>query len=117
MSGERRLLRRADLLFLLAWFSASRLLAASIGVTPPSVGLEYIWQLAPLELLRAHTAETLWYLHSQPPLHNALVGLADALPGAAESWIFGWWVTSGLCMSGGTLWALLHAGVPRAAAH
>jgi hypothetical protein len=109
--------RRADLLFLFGWFAASRMIAAAAGVTPPTIGLEYIWQLAPLELLRTHYAETLWYLHSQPPLYNALVGIALALPGSPESWISIWWMASGLGMSGGMLWTFLHAGMPRVASH
>ncbi len=39
-----------------------------------------LWQLLPLPLLHHHLVQSLWYLHSQPPLFNLGVGLLVKLP-------------------------------------
>jgi len=41
----------------------------------------WLWQLLDLGLLRDHLLRSLWHLHAQPPLFNAVVGVAEKLAG------------------------------------
>jgi hypothetical protein len=59
---------------LLAVFVASRLFAVWHGVRI-DLGASYQWQLMDPVLLENQLAESLWNLHSQPPLFNLLHGL------------------------------------------
>jgi hypothetical protein len=77
--APRRLLSlrgRRELVALLAAFALSRLVVALLGFRF-EVGLATsAVQNVPLDLLRAHLLQSLWYLHGQPPLWNALLGVS-----------------------------------------
>jgi hypothetical protein len=41
--------------------------------------LRYGWQLIPNDILRGNPVSSVWYLHTQPPLWNLLLGLIEKL--------------------------------------
>jgi hypothetical protein len=57
-------------------FVASRLLLLALGVHFDISLMPWYWQLLDLDVLRHHLAQSLWNLHSQPPVFNLLVGVA-----------------------------------------
>jgi hypothetical protein len=62
-------------------FIFSRGLLYSLGVTFYSSFVHRMWQALDVAQLSEHFVESLWYLHAQPPLYNALVGaLSKAFP-------------------------------------
>ena len=63
-------------------FAVSRLFYWWIGVRFDAWALTNSWQLLPQDLLRNDLVGSLWYLHSQPPLFNAIVGATLHLPHA-----------------------------------
>lgn len=103
--------------FILAWFALTRLLALAIGVEPEPGSHEFFWQLLPFDLLEDRLAESLWYLHSQPPLYNAFVGALLDLPGDYAIWWRIVWITLGALFPLLVCASLIDAGAPRVAAH
>ncbi len=81
MQASRHLLPRVATgpLVFLALFALSRMLVATLGIAPEPAHLEAHWQHADLALLKSDPIGTLWNLHSQPPLWNAVVALAVGL--------------------------------------
>ena len=76
-------------------FAGSRTLIALYGITPNPTYILNHWQHADLFFLEFWPFETLWNLHSQPPLWNAFIALVVGFAGNdAESvssifkWIF-----------------------------
>ena len=59
-----------------AAFVASRSIIAALGVRFDISLVPWLWQLLDLQLLQHRLAESLWHLHSQPPLFNLAVGVA-----------------------------------------
>ncbi len=57
-------------------FIASRVAVAFAGVRFDASTLAWFWQYLDPELLRNDLAESLLYLHAQPPLFNLLLGIA-----------------------------------------
>lgn len=55
-------------------FVASRAAALAAGVRFDAGAIHYASQVADPEVLSDHLVETLWYLHSQPPGFNLLIG-------------------------------------------
>ncbi len=62
------------LLAVIAMFLLSRSAAMAAGVRFDASPLGYFLQYLDPHLLRARLGESLWYLHSQPPLFNLLLG-------------------------------------------
>lgn len=58
-----------------AAFIASRAAFYAAGVRFDTSPVSYFWQLLDPELLRRRLAQSLWYLHAQPPLFNLLLGI------------------------------------------
>jgi hypothetical protein len=56
-------------------FIFSRGLIYSVGVTFYSSFVHRMWQILDVSQLSEHLIDSLWYMHSQPPLFNALVGV------------------------------------------
>ena len=56
-------------------FALSRAVYAALGVRFDVLSLDYASQLVDAQLLETRLLETIWYLHSQPPLFNLFVGL------------------------------------------
>jgi hypothetical protein len=52
-----------------------------MAVQPDPAVVTWLWQLLPIESLQARLFESVWYLHSQPPLFNLLVGAVLHVPG------------------------------------
>ena len=69
----------------LAIFCASRAAAMFAGVRFDSSDLAGFWHFAPQHLLETRLAETIYYLHFQPPLFNLYLG--------SVLQIFGSWAT------------------------
>ncbi|MFI4981897.1 MAG: hypothetical protein ACHQIO_16250 [Nevskiales bacterium] len=74
-------------------FLASRALIPWLGVTfAYQERLHTLWQVMDVVLLRDHPLRTLWHMHAQPPLFNALIALVLQLPaddlGAAFALIY-----------------------------
>ncbi len=59
---------------------AVRILLWLGGVALSTLPLTGYWQVADLQLLRDQPFETLWHLHAQPPLWNAVVAVVQQLP-------------------------------------
>ena len=73
---------RADLACFLALagiYVASREVLHRAGVQFDSFGIQEYWQILPVDLLQREPWTSLWYLHAQPPLFNALLALAFQL--------------------------------------
>lgn len=112
-----RSLAWTDGAIILGWFAASRVVAAMMGVAPNRDEPEILWQLLPLELLQTRLLESLWYLHSQPPLFNAFVGILLKLPGDHVSMWRAVWVLMGLVFPLVIFACLRTAGAGRMLAH
>ena len=73
----RKWLRRPDLPYLLALtalFAVSRVVFRLVGVRFSTDQLRIAIQYLDPELLRTHLAQSVWYLHTQPPLYNLFLG-------------------------------------------
>src|SRR4051812_2731757 len=81
-SARTRLRRRRYVLAIIAVFVLSRYVYWLAGVRFDSWALTNSWQLLPADLLRNDLVGSLWYLHSQPPLFNAFVGVTLHFPHA-----------------------------------
>ncbi len=62
-------------------FVLSRAVALSLGLHYSSVELVWFWQVLDLDVLHHHLLRGLLNLHGQPPLYNALTGVALKLAG------------------------------------
>jgi hypothetical protein len=70
-------------------FCASRLVYASCGVEFRIKPLLYfLMQVLDVRQLRDSLPEAIWYLHAQPPLYNALIGVVLRAPENAQQTIF-----------------------------
>ncbi len=74
---------------LAALYGAVRLLLLLLGCRFDADNLTSWMQIADVALLRADLWRTLWYLHSQPPLFNLIVGLALRFGPAGFPWAVG----------------------------
>jgi hypothetical protein len=72
---------RGVLAAVIATFAAARLVAYAAGVRFDLSPLPEYWQYIDPELLRTRLVESLFYLHSQPPLYNLQLGLGLKLAG------------------------------------
>ena len=70
----------APLAALLLGFALSRLIAAARDIRFDTYPLGNFWQYVDPPLLRDRLLESVWYLHSQPPLFNLLLGAVLKLP-------------------------------------
>ena len=88
-AGRLALVRRsphcAPVAAVLAVFVVSRVWAWEAGVRFDTAPLGSFWQYVDPELLRHHLLQSLWYLHSQPPLYNAFLGLGVKIFGAGAA--------------------------------
>jgi len=70
-------------------FVVSRLAAFAAGMRFDSRKLGDAVQIADLSLLRHHLAESLWWMHGQPPLYNLYIGvIVKAFPGHLRTAFF-----------------------------
>jgi hypothetical protein len=75
-------------LALLLCFAVARLLTFRAGVVLDATRVSNLWQVVEPELLRDDLARSLWYLHGQPPLFNAYLGLGLKLFGSSAAGFF-----------------------------
>jgi hypothetical protein len=94
---------------------ASRVLAAR--PEPRSHGTAWLWQVLPLQDLAQRPFESLWFLHSQPPLYNAIVALCLQLPGSAATWLHVIWIAVGYGMVAVMFKWFRLAAIPRTISH
>lgn len=70
---------RADavcVLGLAGGYVASREILHRLGVRFDSIDIQVFWQALPVELLQSAPWTSVWHLHAQPPLYNALLAVA-----------------------------------------
>ena len=79
--------RGRDVWLIVGLFVAVRLLVLAAGQRFDADNLTTWMQIADVALLRDDLARTLWFLHSQPPLFNLIVGLAVKAGPAAFPWL------------------------------
>jgi hypothetical protein len=75
--------RRLFPAILVATFVVSRAAAFALGLRYSTVELVWFWQVLDLDVLHHHLSRGLINLHGQPPLYNALIGVALKLAGDA----------------------------------
>jgi len=75
-AGPAPWLDRRAWIWITALFVLSRLVWWALGLRFVTDALIDHWQFIDISLLRDRLAESLWYLHCQPPLMNLLCGLA-----------------------------------------
>jgi hypothetical protein len=78
---------RIQLVGLSVAFIVSRIVFAAVGVRidmSALTGPYEFWQFLPIPLLKHHLLQSIWYLHSQPPIFNLLTGLLLKLPQGAQ---------------------------------
>jgi len=76
-------------LALAAIYAVVRLIVLALGQRFDADNLTSWMQIADLALLREHLWRTLWYLHSQPPLFNLMIGLALRAGPEGFPWVIG----------------------------
>jgi hypothetical protein len=76
-----RISRQRTTLWLAAAFALSRWLYFALGVRFNDYPLRVYWQFLAPRLLRARLLESVFYLHSQPPLYNLFLGVVLKLWG------------------------------------
>ncbi len=87
------------------------------GIRFDSSGLGYFWQYLDPMLLDHRLAQSLFYLHSQPPLFNLFLGLVlKASPGDPSAVFHFIYAALGLCLSLSLLWLFRRLGVSLALA-
>jgi hypothetical protein len=109
--------RADDFLIIATWFWVTRRVFTELGVAPNADDLQALSQLAPLDQLRGHLAETIVFLHSQPPLFNLLVGVLGKAPGSPTAWLHPLWVMMGFGIVLAMFGWLRRCNVPRVWAH
>ena len=67
---------RVPVAVIVAGFLASRIAAYAAGIRLAPDPLTWYWQYIEPALLKERLLESLFYLHSQPPLFNLFIGLA-----------------------------------------
>jgi len=78
----RRRLNITPLAYVITAFVLSRIACFIMGVRFDIGPLDYYWQFIDPQLLRTNLFESLYYLHSQPPLFNLFLGIVlKLLPG------------------------------------
>jgi len=82
-----------------AFYLLVRLLGLAVGMRFDADNLTSWMQIADVDLLRHHLWRTLWYLHSQPPLFNLLIGLALRLGDTGFLWAM-WLLFAGVTLGG-----------------
>jgi hypothetical protein len=75
ISNPRRGKNQRWIVFIAMAFSLSRILYYILGIRFDAEPLFYFWQFLDVKLLRENLLESLFYLHSQPPLFNLLAGI------------------------------------------
>jgi hypothetical protein len=101
---------------LLAVFASTRIVFALTGGRFDDTLLRSGWQYLDPHLLRHDLFRSLWYLHSQPPLFNLLLGGVVHLPTATSGTLQALFLLTGAALVVGLYLLMLELGTPRAVA-
>ncbi len=102
------------LLLILTTFMLSRIVYFVLGVKFDATPLDSFWQYVDPALLKTHLFQSLFYLHSQPPLFNLYLGLMLKVFGSAAPAAFHiTFVLMGLIINAGIFLVLDGFGVSR----
>ena len=89
--------------FLAAVFLLSRIIIYALGIRFDSTTLATFWQFLDPKLLQERLLESLWYLHSQPPIYNLFLGIVLKISPVHYTALFhgiylllGFWLASSL---------------------
>jgi hypothetical protein len=82
--------RRTLLLLLTGLFIGAHLLYLTAGVAFDASTLDWYWQFIDQRLLETRLLESVFYLHSQPPLYNLFLGLILKVSGNSAVTLFLW---------------------------
>ncbi|MFH1374475.1 MAG: hypothetical protein ABII79_11840 [bacterium] len=85
---EPKRYRVSGLTCVLAAFVLSRVVYFALGIRFDLRPLDYFWQYVDPELLRTNLLQSLYYLHSQPPLFNLFLGTVLKLFPGSETLAF-----------------------------
>ncbi len=86
--AARRRPRIPHLAYVIIAFALARIVCFILGVRFDVRSLDYYWQFIDPELLRTNLLESLYYLHSQPPLFNLFLGVVLKLFPGHEAIVF-----------------------------
>jgi len=105
---------RVPVAVIVAVFAASRIAAYSAGIRLDPDPLTWYWQYIEPALLKERLLESLFYLHSQPPLFNLLLGLTlKAFPAGFGTALQIEFMAMGLVSTLGFYVLLTQLGLPR----
>jgi hypothetical protein len=103
---------RRQIGILAAVVTLSRVVYYALGVRFDTSSLPNAIQLLPEHLLRHDLIRSIWYLHSQPPLFNAFIGVLLHIP-VAKAWVFGTtYVLMGFALACTMLLLMVELGTP-----
>jgi hypothetical protein len=103
---------RLPLIFVVFAFAVSRAIAYALGVWFNAGPLRCFFQIVDPELLRTRLLESLFYLHSQPPLFNLLLGVVLKLfPAHFAAAMHGVYLVLGLTLSVALYLLLVRLGI------
>ena len=107
---------RAPLAVIVAVFAASRIAAYAAGIRLDPDPLTWYWQYVEPALLKERLLESLFYLHSQPPLFNLFLGLTvKAFPASYDTALQVEFIAMGLVSTLAFYVLLTQLGLPRIA--
>lgn len=99
---------------IVAVFAAARVTAYAAGIRFDTDPLTWYWQYIDTVLLKERLLESLYYLHSQPPLFNLMLGLTlKAFPAGYATALHLQFIAMGLVTTLAFYALLIQLGVPR----
>src|SRR5947199_143356 len=105
---------RLPLIFVVLAFVASRGIAYAVGVRFNAGPLQCFFQVVDPDLLRTRLLESLFYLHSQPPLFNLILGLfLKVTPGHFDAAMHAFYLAQGIALSIAFYLLLVRLGIGR----
>jgi hypothetical protein len=103
---------------LAASFAAAHGAYYLLGVRFDDTSLAWYWQYLDPALLKNKLLESVFYLHSQPPLFNLFLGAVLKLSGGGSRYVFhGVYLAAGLALYLSLFWLQLRLGVGRGVAY
>ena len=104
-------------LALAAFFAAVHLFYYALGIRFDDTSLAWYWQYLDPQLLKDKLLESVFYMHSQPPLFNLFLGAVLKISGGDGRYIFqGVYLAAGLTLYLSLFWLQLKLGVSRSVA-
>jgi hypothetical protein len=100
-------------LALAASFAAAHLIYYALGVRFDNTSLAWYWQYLDPELLKSRLLESVFYMHSQPPLFNLFLGAVLKISGGGRYVFQGVFLAAGLTLYLSLFWLQVKLGVSR----